>query len=254
MASTTTDASILGPELVVVAHPGAALELHGTRVRGAGTAGPLEQALVETGARAHPLFGPSEARIRARRAESPWDLPDLSLYYRVAVDGDHEAVAARLAEDDNVAGAYVKPAVAIDDGPLPASATADAGAVMSATTGDLTSHQTFLAAAPGGVGASVAWNQTGGTGVGVSMVIVGGAWRLDHEDLGGGVGATISNGTPIDAVNFRNHGTAMLGMVRANRNTVGVTGLAPDCHVNTVATFGLGTAAAIHAAADALTA
>jgi hypothetical protein len=44
----------------------------------------------------------------------------------------------------------------------------------------------------------------------------------------------------------------MLGLVRATRNTFGVTGIAPASQVQLVATFGLGTAAAIHAAADAL--
>jgi Subtilase family len=256
MASEGTDASAPRPELIVVAHPDAALEVHGTRVRGAGTAGPLEQALVETGAQARPLFGPSEARIRAQRDESPWDLPDLSLYYHVAIDDDHdddhEAVAARLAEDDNVAGAYLKPAVAIDDSLLPASAAADAAAPMTAVTANFDAHQGHLDAAPNGVGARTAWGQTGGTGSGVSVVVVGGAWRLDHEDLAGGVGAMLGNGTPIDAVSFRNHGTAALGLVRANRNSIGVTGVAPDCQIRTIATFGLGTAAAIHAAADAL--
>src|SRR5262249_7256556 len=78
---------------------------------------PLEQALVETGARARPLFGPSEERIRAELGESPWDLPDLSLYYHVTVEADHEAVAARLNEEESVAGAYVKAPLRLDPGP-----------------------------------------------------------------------------------------------------------------------------------------
>ena len=79
MATAAQDPSHLPPELIVVAHPHAELRIHGSQVRSAaGDAAPLEQALTETGARARPLFGPSEERIQARRQESPWDLPDLS--------------------------------------------------------------------------------------------------------------------------------------------------------------------------------
>ena len=59
-------------------------------------------------------------------------------------------------------------------------------------------------------------------------------------------------GTQIDALSFRNHGTAMLGVVRADRNAFGVTGVAPACRARQVATFGLGTAAAITPAGSAL--
>ena len=59
-------------------------------------------------------------------------------------------------------------------------------------------------------------------------------------------------GQQIDAVSFRNHGTATLGVIRASNNGLGTTGLAPACQVRLVPTFGIGTAAAIHLAADSL--
>jgi len=252
MTSARNDAPGLQPELIVVAHPEAQLRLHGTHVLSAAASpAPLEQALVETGAHARPLFGPSEERIRAELAESPWDLPDLSLYYHVTVEADHEAVAARLNEEESVAGAYVKAPVRIDEGPLPASVSADAP--TDAVSPDFGSRQGHLDAAPGGVSARTAWGQPGGDGTGVQVVVVGGAWRLTHEDLAGNVGGIIG-GQPIDALSFRNHGTAMLGLVRATRNDRGVTGVAPACQVRQVATFGLGTAHAIRLAADALVA
>src|SRR5206468_7399824 len=77
------------------------------------------------------------------------------------------------------------------------------------------------------------------------------AWNLTHEDLHGDAAGVIA-GTPINALSFRNHGTAVLGVLRADRNAFGVTGVAPACRVRQVATFGLGTAAAIDAAAHAL--
>jgi len=251
MTSIPGDSAGSQPELIVVAHPEAGLRVYGTQVlaTGASAAG-LERALVETGAHARPLFGPSEEHVRARRRESPWDLPDLSLYYQVSVAGDHEEAAARLNEEQSVAGAYVKPAVRIDEG-LSSAAVPAESAIPMAVSADFSSRQGHLDAAPGGVNARTAWSQPGGDALGIQVVIVGGAWRLTHEDLAGNVGGIIG-GQPIDAVSFRNHGTAVLGLVRAIRNDRGVTGVAPSCVVRQVATFGLGTAAAIRLAADAL--
>src|SRR2546429_58554 len=144
---TTTD---LAPELVVVAHADARLRMNGARVRSsADGAAELEKALAETGARLRPLFGPSEEHILAARRASAWALPDLSVFYHAAVDGDHQAVAARLAEVPAVAGAYVKPPPAIDAAPRAAATLAPA-----AVTLDLSPHQGHLQDAPGGVGAA----------------------------------------------------------------------------------------------------
>jgi hypothetical protein len=255
MAAEGNDAPGPRPELIVVAHPEAVLQVHGTRVQGAGAAAaPLERALVETGARARPLFGPSEERIRARRDQSPWDVPDLSTWYRVSLGADqtdHEAVAARLNEEESIAGAYLKPPVGLDEDVLPASALADPAASLAVVTPDFNTRQGHLDAAPGGVNARTAWTKPGGLGTATQVVVVGGNWQFTHEDLVGNVGGNIG-GTPIDAVSFRNHGTAIVGLVRAIRNDRGVTGVAPACTIRTVATFGLGTAAAIRLAADAL--
>jgi hypothetical protein len=251
MATTPQDTSQLSPELVVVAHPDAQLRVNGAKVMAAADgAASLEHALAETGARLRPMFGPSEERIVAARRASPWALPDLSLYYHAAVDGDHQAVVARLAEVPVVSGAFVKPPPAIDQDLLAAPAVV-ASVAAAAATGDLSSHQGYLLGAPGGVGASSVRSQPGGDGAGVQVITVGGAWQLSHEDLAGIVGGIVV-GQPIDAVSFRNHGTAMLGIVRATANSFGMTGIAPGCQVRQVATFGLGTAAAIRHAADAL--
>src|SRR6202000_2125175 len=119
----------------------------------------------------------SEERVAAARTASAWDLPDLSVYYHAAVDGDHQAVAARLAEVPTVSGAFVKPPPAIDEHLLTARADVFPAAV---TTPDLSPHQGYLAATRGGVGASSVRTQPGGDGSGVQVIVVGGAWRLTH--------------------------------------------------------------------------
>jgi hypothetical protein len=246
MGTPPQDAPSLSPELVVVAHPEARLRMDGARVRSsADGAAELDKALAETGARLRPLFGPSEEHIQAARDASAWALPDLSVFYHAAVDFDHKAVAARLAEVPAIAGAFVKPPPAIDT----RTRVGPAAATANAVTPDLTAHQGYLLAAPGGIGAVSVRSQPGGDGSGVQVINVGGAWRLTHEDLAGNVGGVVG-GQPIDAVSFRNHGTAVLGVVRATHNSFGMTGIAPGCTVRQVATFGLGTAAAIRLAAD----
>jgi hypothetical protein len=252
MATTADDgAPGLEPELVLVAHPDAELRLHAGRAQaGAADIAPLNRALEETAAAPRAMFGPSETRVRARRRAAPAGAPDLSVFYRVELDAgvDHEAIARRLVEEESVAGAYVKPP-AVVEGPSEEAAAAEE--VALAGTPDFSGRQGYLDAPPNGVNARSAWNTPGGDGAGIDVVIVGGAWRLEHEDLHGDPSGVIA-GTQIDAVSFRNHGTAMLGVVRADRNAFGVTGIAPACRARQVATFGLGTAAAINKAAEAL--
>src|SRR3954454_5866600 len=115
MAAVADDGSpALRPEVIMVAHPDAELRLHGTTVRSARTdAAPLSKALTDTRATAQPLFGATEERVQALIGGSPWALPDLSVFYRVDVDADHEGVAARLLEQDAIQAAYVKPAPVI---------------------------------------------------------------------------------------------------------------------------------------------
>jgi hypothetical protein len=250
------DAQALAQELILVAHPDAELRLQRGRAHSAaGDIAPLNRALEETSAAPQSLFGASEARVQARQQASPWDEPDLSVFYSVPITGDEdaEAVAARLREEEAVAGAYIKPAPAV---PLPPVEDAperafEGDTVMTRATADFSGRQVYLDAPPAGVNARSSWTRPGGDGAGIEVILVGGAWRLEHEDLHGDASGVIS-GTQISALSFRNHGTAMLGVVRADRNTFGVTGIAPACRARQVATFGLGTAGAINAAANAL--
>jgi hypothetical protein len=250
MATAADDeAAGLGPELILIAHGDARLRLHAGRAHtAAADVAPLNRALDETSATPRPLFGASEARVRAMQAAAS-DSPDLSLYYGVQLDpsADHEAVASRLMEEDAFAGAYMK-APAVVDGP---SVEPQSAVMLTAASGDFSARQGYLDGPPNGVNARSAWAVPGGDGAGIEVIVVGGAWRLEHEDLHGDASGVIA-GTQIAARSFRNHGTAMLGTVRADRNSFGVTGIAPACRARQVATFGLGTAAAINAAAQAL--
>jgi subtilisin family serine protease len=62
-------------------------------------------------------------------------------------------------------------------------------------------------------------------------------------------------GTPEPDIDYRNHGTSVLGEFSGDRNGFGVTGISPNANVRTVSyQGGLGIAAALRTAADALSA
>ena len=149
-----------GPELIMVAHARADCVCRDRAYCSAATdVAPLSRALAETGAQARPLFALTEDRLRTRRRNSPFWSPDLSIYYRVDAPDDHEGVAARLAEEDAIDGAYVKPAPvtglegldppAPQGGPAAPAATTPAPAATGATP-DFTGQQGYLGTPPGG--------------------------------------------------------------------------------------------------------
>ena len=112
-----------------------------------------------------------------------------------------------------------------------ASASAGAGDLPTAepaVTPDFTSLQGYLGAAPAGVNALAVAGNPGGTGAGVRVVDVEGAWLWSHEDLPVPV---LTLGAQIDDLGWRNHGTAVLGEIAGVANGLGVRGIAPGCQV-----------------------
>jgi Subtilase family len=244
------------PEVVVVVRPEAGLR---TSVAGmtadAADTKPIEKVL---GAKAslRPLFGTSEQRLRfeassiaAVAGAAP---PDLSVFYRCESSGQGrnlEQLTADLLAVDVVEAAYVKPpaepAQLNDMTPAPEDAPP--------LTPDFTTRQGYLDPAPGGIDARYSWTRPGGRGTGVGVIDVEGAWRFGHEDLLANQGGVIG-GTPSTDLGWRNHGTAVLGEFSGDVNGLGVTGICPDANVRGISIFGgLGSAAAIRQAANALT-
>lgn len=88
----------------------------------------------------------------------------------------------------------------------------------------LSTNQTYLDAAPGGLDARYAWTFAGGDGAGQRVIDIEQGWTFNHEDLAGH-GITQLNGVLLDS--SRRHGTSVLGQLCAMDNTVGCTGFAP---------------------------
>jgi hypothetical protein len=245
-------------ELIVIAEPEVRLRATADGIASAAGAdiGSLATRLASEGAALEPLFGVSEERLEqltayvSARSEQP--VPELTPYYRVrAPDERLDDLAPQLAELPAVSAAYVKP------GAEPAAVLDSEALVPQAAppaTADFTARQGYLRAAPDGVDADWARTQAGGTGGGVQIIDVEGAWQLAHEDLLQNMSGVIA-GTPTADLSWRNHGTAVFGEFGGDLNGVGIAGIAPDANARGSSIFpSVGSAAAIRAAADHLNA
>jgi hypothetical protein len=257
--------------LVVVAKPEAALRAHTAGVMSASAqdTSSINHLLSEAGASMRTLFGDTEERLQMKVASAPKEQgsaeePQLHLFYRVeAPDAKLDDLAAQLAALPGIDGAYVKPA------PQPAAQTAEIVPEAMDTqiidinrmiarpdaappaTPDFIARQVYLGPAPGGIDAHYAWTVSGGRGSNVRVIDCEGAWRFTHEDLLQNQGGVI--GTQTSDLGWRNHGTAVVGVIGGDVNAIGVTGICPDAHVRGSSIFnGGGLPGALRAAADAL--
>ncbi|MCX4913696.1 S8 family peptidase [Streptomyces sp. NBC_00687] len=248
-------------ELIVVARPEARLRARAEGVRSAAGAdvSALNMFLSDEQLALEPLFG-SEERLQQSSAAGTGSGPDLALFYRVhGVRSRAQELRARIAALPEIDSAYVKP------GAVPASTASGAPAGWTGrssddvrrrkegapVTPDFTSRQGYLRPAPEGIDAYWAWQRPGGAGRNVTVIDVEGAWQLGHEDLASKLAGVVV-GTPLTDLAWRNHGTAVIGVIGGDRDEQGITGVAPDA-VTAAASFqGIGTAAAVHAAAERL--
>jgi len=211
---------------------------------------PIVSTLAAAGAEIQPLFGP-QARLRSQASVA--EAAPLANYYVAEVAPDRaEDLAARLRDLDGIDGAYMapRPEPAIDLDVLQTMTRDDAA--PAAATPDFRSRQIYLGPAPAGIDARYAWTLSGGKGAGVRIIDIEGAWRFDHEDLLENQGGTV--GTPSSDLGWRNHGTAVVGVIGGDDGPFGITGISPEAICRGFSIFGYtGSAAgAIKQAADAL--
>ena len=104
----------------------------------------------------------------------------------------------------------------------------------------------FQPGTAGGVDVAAASTVPGGRGSNVRVVDLEYAWNTSHEDLdrAGLPNALITMRTfadpfynPSDPVSSTNHGTAVLGVIGADDDGQGVTGIAPDADLHMVNTY-----------------
>lgn len=259
-------------ELVVMATAGAELRVTPTGARSlAGhDIGLLGALAAEPEVTISPLFGPEERLLADAQAATAADDPaaktDVLLtrmagcYHVAAPDARLDALAEQLGALEVVEAAYVKPAaelatITADDLNRGVEVDADLGINDMTPTGpdappataDFTARQGYLGTAPGGIDARYAWTVPGGRGACVRVIDCEWGWRFTHEDLLANQGGIVAGTGSTDD----NHGTAVLGEIGGDVNTIGITGISPDA-VSSASAFSVPSATAIRSAADRL--
>ncbi|MDX1395168.1 MAG: S8 family peptidase [Gemmatimonadota bacterium] len=180
---------------------------------------------------------------RASRSELP-PLRSLTSYWRVDMrhrPDESESVVDRLNRLPEVGRAY-RERVALDP-------------AVNAANDPYATSQGYLDPAPAGIDARWAWTQPAGEGAGIGVVDLEQGWFLAHEDYAS-KSPTIIYGDNRDGVGtyVGNHGTAVLGEMIGDDNTVGVVGIAPSTSsVRVTSHFEAATSTALHVA-DAIVA
>jgi hypothetical protein len=184
-------------------------------------------------------------RLPLRSLARMFDRADQSRTYELRVAAtDAPAVVAQLNAMPSVQWADIAP----KPGPLP----------DAPPTPNYTSLQTYRpTAARGGVDADYANLLPGGRGENVSVADIEYNWNFAHEDLSKAraSGARVTAGNEAVYYGEADHGTAVLGIVGADANPFGVTGIAPAAGlhtVNAVSDQGYSVARAIYAALEKL--
>lgn len=242
MADKTTNRAPASPrETIIIMQPDAGLRASNGRFETI-TAEPvsdLGKVMKKYNASMVPMFGITEERVEremmteAAEGDAATAMPELDRFYMLKVDdGKAEEAAEAMAKLSQVEAAYVKPGaeppVMMDDEQDIDAPTPDDA---SPVTVDLRSRQSYLNPSPIGVNAQWAWARAGGRGQNVRIIDIEGAWRFSHEDLlqmqGGVVG-----GTQSTDLNWRNHGTAVLGVYFGDHNSFGVSGISDQAVVS----------------------
>jgi len=184
-------------------------------------------------------FSIDRARLDEMRAEGSArigrQLPDLSRYYRINLNESTSSqerldLVHSLNELDIVEIAYFAPRpepAVIETKQVPTSK-----ALLA--TPNWQAYQYYLEEAPFGLDAYYAWSAPGGKGEGVKVVDIEGNWIQTHEDLHGGVDDFHIGGSRINDPGWYNHGTAVLGEIAADSNSIGMTGIAFNVDLGTV--------------------
>ena len=174
-----------------------------------------------TWSRAHDVEEETLDMLRAQgEANTGETLADINNYYHLVLPDDWSAQdAIAQLESNPLVERVMRIPVAI-----PANFTfeyQDPGGITGNPASD--AYQRYLDPAPDGIDARYAWNGGGGTGSGISICDIEQDHNPDHADLPpiSIQGALITFPGQDD-----NHGTAVLGIVAARNDGLGVTGIA----------------------------
>ena len=178
--------------------------------------------VTDAGVQPRPVFRRGYDRARARTLTGSEER--MSRYLDVITDAapelQREVERRGLCELAQVVGA-ARPALARDHAPR--FTVANFNALLASTgTPDLSGYQGYLDSAPNGLGIRDLWARTSARGEGVRVVDVEWGWNLRHEDLRRRMVGVIHGHAGLD-----DHGTAVLGILGADHNGIGIRGICP---------------------------
>ncbi|WP_111707547.1 hemopexin repeat-containing protein [Lutibacter citreus] len=160
---------------------------------------------------------------------------DPKSFFNISNAKNLEKMRDDLLKDELVEAAYIKPASS-----------------EPSNTPDFSGNQGYLNNAPLGVDAKFAWQFGGGRGEGIDIIDIERGFNFSHEDLQENSGGLLEG---VNRAGSENHGTAVLGIMGADDNGFGVTGISHNSHISAISYHGgLGTSQAIINAADELNA
>jgi serine protease len=103
------------------------------------------------------------------------------------------------------------------------------------------SNQGYLnpaSATPVGIDAYHAWTQTGGTGNGVTICDLEYDWNYNHQDISKAYNSQIRSGCTAGLPTaWQDHGTAVAGMLSADHNSWGISGISHGANLLTCCTI-----------------
>jgi hypothetical protein len=155
----------------------------------------------------------SELVGRATSLDPTYRPPNFLTKFAITVAGNAnlDTLARALASWPTVEAVYVEPPPSRPPAVNPAA-------------NPLSPNQRYLDPAPDGIDAEYAWLFQGGDATGQALVDLEQGWCFNHEDL---VNRNIGLISGLNFTEF-SHGTAALGEIAAEDNTVGCVGIAPN--------------------------
>ncbi len=167
-----------------------------------------------------PEEGLERDRLRAE-ARSGNQMADLNNYYAVTLA---EPGAARTEALLDALNALPEVEIAYAE-PIPELASLDMrGEPLRLPTPDFQDMQDYMEAAPTGIDAYAAWDYPGGRGETVKVIDIEIGWNWSHEDMK----TPFFQGGPVG---YSDHGIAVVGVIMAQDNGFGVTGIANHVEV-----------------------
>jgi hypothetical protein len=247
------------PELVVIVDSKAGIRVRNGQVISIveayqADAKAMADLIVAEHAKIWPFYGVSEEKLLERTSKTKTMMGvgqrlDLSIFYKVTVpDEKLKSMVPKLRALKVVQSAYVKPGVelTIRDNSIESRQSNEShdglesdDLVVSTNTPNFTQGH-LNSVSEGGMGVPCAWAIEGGRGAGINIIDAEGAWNFSHEDLPVNLGERLAptESAERNEIGWRNHGTAVLGVLGGDNNTFGITGICPEAFLRTVSVFG----------------